>query len=123
MAKKTLKLASKKSAKKNIAVAERESSLQYAYVKTPKDGPADDSIQGTVLAGIRKIKSGNLDEAVEAALKAGLGEATNQEPRNQVRVHLRRLHNMGAVKVSRNGAESKSTKTSKKVKKTFKLKK
>lgn len=123
--KKNLKLAksSKKSAK--AAVAERESTLQYTFVKMPKNPAADESIQGTVLAGIRKIKSGNLDEAVEAALRAGLGNATGQEPRNQVRVHLRRLHNLGAVRVTRNGAESKSTKTAstKKVKKTFKLRK
>lgn len=110
----------KKSAKKSAA---RESNLAYAFLKVPSDAAGEETIQGCVLAGIRKIKRGSLDDVTEAATKAGLNKVSDQDLRNQTRIHLRRLANKGAVRITRNGEESKTAKkkTSKKAKKSFKL--
>lgn len=81
----------------------------YTYLRPQKDRtPEPTSIEGTVLAGLRKVKRGSLDEVHTAALKLGLRKATDQDTREQTRVWLRRLEKFGVVKISRNDAAKKS---------------
>jgi len=113
-------------AKKSVKRAERESHLQYDFVKMTKDAPEEETAYGVVLVGIRKIKSGNLDDATEAALKAGLAKVSSQDPRAIARKGLRMLANIGIVRISRDGEEKggnakKATGAKKGSKKSFKL--
>lgn len=80
---------------------QRASHLRYEFVKLPKDTPAEDTILGAVLSGIRRIKRGSLDDATAATLKAGFAKVSDQDPRTKTRIMLRRLANVGAVKVTR----------------------
>lgn len=113
---------STKSSKK-VERATRESNLAYEFVKMPKDAPSEDTNIGCVLAGIRKIKDGSLDEVTAAALKCGF--ETDQDAATQARIFLRQLHNRGAVRISRNGVEASNGKQTAKgkkgSKKSFKL--
>lgn len=71
--------------------------ITYRFVKNPQHAPRPDTIQGTVLAGIRKLKTGTIDQVLTEAKKAGLAKHTNQDQREQTRVHLARLRQAGAV--------------------------
>jgi hypothetical protein len=93
----------------------RTSHLHYEFVKPPKDTPDEQTILGTVLAGIRKIKRGSLDDATAATVKAGFGKISDQDPREKTRIMLRRLANDGVVSITRNGEEKKG-KAAKRVK-------
>lgn len=82
----------------------RTSHLRYEFVKLPTEAPADDTILGAVLSGIRRIKRGSLDDATAATLKAGFAKVSGQDPRAKTRIMLRRLANVGAVKITRQNA-------------------
>jgi hypothetical protein len=74
----------------------------YEFLRLQKDRtPNDDSIEGTVQAGLRKVKRGSLDDVHKAALKLGLKKATDQDTREQTRVWLRRLEKVGVVRITR----------------------
>jgi len=87
----------------------RTSKLHYEFVKPPKDTPDEQTILGTVLSGIRKIKRGSLDDATKATLAAGFSKVSDQDPREKTRIMLRRLANDGVVRITRNGEEKKGT--------------
>lgn len=108
-----------KTTSKKAAATVRESNLQYRFVKSPKEVPAEDTIMGAVFTGIKRIKSGNLDDATAATVKAGFSKISDQDPREKTRIMLRRLANDGFVSISRDGAEKKGN--VKKAKKGFKL--
>ena len=83
----------------------------YTYLRPQKDRtPEPTSIEGCVLAGLRKVKRGSLDEVHAAALKLGLKKVTDQDTREQTRVWLRRLEKLGVVRITRN-ADTKTKKT------------
>ena len=87
----------------------------YTYLRPQKDRtPEPTSIEGTVLAGLRKVKRGSLDAVHAAALKLGLKKATDQDTREQTRVWLRRLEKVGVVRITRNSATSAPVTTAKK---------
>lgn len=115
MAKTSKKTVTAKKSSKTAKVT-RESSLHYEFVKVPKDAPTEDTNIGCVLAAIRKVKRGSLDDVTESAERCGL--ETDQDAKQQTRVFLRQLFNLGAVKITRNGA---SPAKSVKGKKSFKL--
>lgn len=113
---------------KQTKTVERESSLRYAFLKAPKEMPETDTILGCVLSGIKKIKTGSLDEATDATRKCGFDKISDQDARQKTRIMLRRLANEGFIKITRegaatNGASKKVAKvtTKKGGKKSFKL--
>ncbi len=83
----------------------RTSPLFYEFVKAPKDGPNENTILGCVLAGIRKIKRGDLDAATAATVKAGFKNVSDQDAREKTRIFLRRLANDGCVKITRSATK------------------
>lgn len=85
----------------------------YEFVKDAKVEPVKDTIIGTVYAGIKKVKRGTIEDVTDAALKAGLGDATGQNPRVQTQVMLRRLIAMGVVKLHKETAGQTPSKDAK----------
>jgi hypothetical protein len=77
------------------------STLRYEFIRVPKDTPDESTILGCVLAGIRTIRRGTLDDATAATVKAGFKQVSDQDPREKTRIMLRRLANDGAVKITR----------------------
>jgi hypothetical protein len=127
MAKKNIvKKSSSKKSSPSAEATERGSSLEYQFLKNPSDLPSEETILGCVLAGIKKIKKGNLDDATEATLKAGFSDYSDQDAREKTRVMLRRMANEGVVRITRNGNEvegraAKKESKGKKSGKSFKL--
>jgi hypothetical protein len=74
----------------------------YTFKRVEKNRtPNADSIEGCVLAGLRKVKRGTLDQIHQAALTLGLKKVTGQDTREQTRVWLRRLEKVGVVSITR----------------------
>ncbi len=93
----------------------------YEFRKALKAEPPKDTIKGCVYAGIKKVGKGNVDEVTEAAMRAGLGDVTGQDPRTQTQVWLRALIADGAVTLHKHTGEAKAAVAKKPVKKGKRL--
>lgn len=73
----------------------------FSFVKLPRIEPPKDGVYGCVLAALRKIKKGTVEEVTEQAMKEGLHKATKQNPKIQTQIKLRRLVRLGSAKKER----------------------
>lgn len=101
----------KKSAAKKIFKAKKTKTVEtparawqqtYEFVKPLKVEPVRETILGVAYGVISKAKSPQtIDQIAEKAVSAGLGEYSDQNPRTQMQIMLRRLAAQGSVRILR----------------------
>jgi hypothetical protein len=73
----------------------------YKFKKLPKIEPTRESIYGCVLAALRKLKRGTVEQVAEEAGRQGLHKVTGQNPYVQTQIKLRLLVSLGSAEVTR----------------------